>query len=70
VISDGKITLKNNMDQICFEAEVSEVQVKVKNLDRITKIVLLVPESEGKHAEQLTQYINSQTVHVVIVPKV
>lgn len=58
------------MDQICFEAEVSEVQVKVKNLDRVTKVVLLVPESDGKTAEQLTDFINNRTVRVVVVPKV
>lgn len=58
------------MDQICFEAEVSEVQVKVKNLDRVTKVVLLVPESDGKTAEQLTQFINNSVVRVVVVPKV
>ena len=58
------------MDQICFEAEVSEVQVKVKNLDRVTKVVLSVSESEGKIAERLTDFINNRTVRVVVVPKI
>jgi len=56
------------MDKICFVAEVIEVSVKQKNLDRQTIIKLSVPESDGKEAEKLTEFINSQTVSVEIKP--
>jgi hypothetical protein len=51
---------------ITFECEVSEVSVKHKGMDRQTKVVLLVPESDGKEAEKLTQYINVKTIKVEI----
>ena len=53
---------------IQFTAEVVEVSVKQKNVDRITKVVLLVPESDGKQAEQLTDFINEEPIVVVIAP--
>ncbi len=51
---------------ISFVAEVIEVSVKQKNLDRVTKVILSVPESDGKEAEKLTQFINTDPVIVVI----
>ena len=55
---------------IQFEAEIIEISVKQKNLDRVTKVVLSVPESDGKEAEKLTEFINQTSVVVSIdIPK-
>ena len=49
-----------------FDCEVSEVSVKSKGLDRVTRVVLLVPETDGKEAEKLTQFINQKTIRVQV----
>ena len=56
------------MDKICFICEVIEVSVKQKNLDRVTKVVLSVPESDGKEAEKLTEFINNKTLQITAEP--
>jgi hypothetical protein len=59
--------IHNDMEKtIFFECEVSEVSVKHKGMDRQTRIVLLVPESDGKEAEKLAQFVNVKTIRVEI----
>ena len=53
---------------IQFEAEILEVSIKQKNLDRVTKVVLSVPESDGKEAEKLTEFINNKTLTITAEP--